>query len=209
MAMITSLAEARAARAQGEPDAVAADGEPSLSASDGAVAALRDGAIELRDPGGRVLARYVDGALEIAPSAGDLRLSAPSGRVVLAAGMDICFEAERDVTQRAGRAFAVDAPRLAVTAHHSRVVTGEAQILARRLETSAEIIAARCARYELEATKLIERSCEAFREVAGLAESRLGRARTVVEGVHALFSRRNVMVSREETSVDGSRVLLG
>jgi hypothetical protein len=37
----------------------------------------------------------------------------------------------------------------------------------------------------------------------------VGRARTIVRDLYSLTSRRSVMVSKEETSIDGEKVLLG
>ena len=39
--------------------------------------------------------RYAQGAAEIAAAEGDLRLSAPNGRVVLSSGLDVSIEASR------------------------------------------------------------------------------------------------------------------
>jgi hypothetical protein len=37
----------------------------------------------------------------------------------------------------------------------------------------------------------------------------VGRARTLVKDVYAVLSRRTVMTSQEDTSIDGSKILLG
>jgi hypothetical protein len=64
-------------------------------------------------------------------------------------------------------------------------------------------------RYELRAGKLVEKVHDALREVTGLCESKLGRARTVVAGTFGLRTRRTVLESEHDTSIDGKRVLLG
>jgi hypothetical protein len=203
---------------------------PALALADGATAAVEGDAIEVKDPAGRVLVRYRDGVAEIAPPAGDLRLSAPQGRVVVEAAMDVSIEGGRDVVHRAGRRVdlaagvaAGDAPQVRiepgaarvqvaqvdVTAKSSRLVTGKATVLARTLATTAEEVAVHVARYELTATRLVEKARDAFRDVADLAQSRIGRARTIVKDVHSVSARRNVMVSKEDTSIDGKKILLG
>ncbi len=55
----------------------------------------------------------------------------------------------------------------------------------------------------------MERSRDVFRDVADLCQSRVGRARTLVSDVYSVFSRRSVMVSEDETSIDGNKILLG
>ena len=75
----------------------------SLELGDGSIATVEGGALELRDPVGRLLVRYADGAAEIAAPSGDLVLSSPSGRVVLRSALDVEVEASRDVVHRAGR----------------------------------------------------------------------------------------------------------
>jgi hypothetical protein len=196
---------------------------------DGATAELRHGALELRDGEGRLLVRYADGAAEISAPAGDLRLCAPAGRVVVAAALDVAVEAGRDVTHRAGRRIDLgaarpgDAPqvridptstevrpgRLGVEAHSARVVVGQAAVVAHAIVTTADRIAVSAARYELLAEHLVERARDALREVADLCETRAGRARTLVRGLYALSSGRTAMTSTDDTSIDGSRILLG
>ncbi len=136
-------------------------------------------------------ARLEDGALELVDRDGRLlvryrdgnaEIFAPSGDVTLAAP-------NGRVVLRSGADVAIEA---------ARTVTVEARSLVQRVE-----------QYELHAGRLIERARDAFRDVSGLLQSRIGRARSVVEDVYALYSRRTVMVSKHETSVDGERILLG
>lgn len=206
-----------------------ARGAEVIRLPDGASAARRGDAIELRDVEGRLLVRYENGAAEICAPAGDLTLSAPAGQVVIRSAADVSIEAARDVTHRAARrvsiaagepgaapqiavepgATRVAADRLEIEAKTSHLITGQAAIVARRIVTTAESIAQSADRYELTATRLVETTRDTFREVADLAQTRIGRARTLVKGVFTLHSRRAVMTSKEETKVDGSKVLLG
>jgi hypothetical protein len=153
----------------------------SLELSDGAVASVVDGALELRDRGGRLLVRYSDGNAEIAAPSGDLVLSSPTGRVVVRSALDVEVDAGRDVVQRAGR----------------------------KLELSAEGIALTAQKYELAATRIFEKSRDTFRSVADLCDTRVGRARTLVASLFTLKAQRTVMASKEETSIDGRKILLG
>lgn len=185
--------------------------------------------VTVRDPAGRILIRYGDGTAEIAVPEGDLTLSAPKGRVVLQSGLDVCVEAARDVVHHAGRrvdlaagaagaapqvrleptAATVKAAKVTVEATQARLVSSRVAVIAGHIASTAEEIAQNVGRYELTANRLIERTQCSFRDVKDLAQSRIGRVRTVVNDVYAVYSRRAVLVSKEETSIDGSKVLLG
>ena len=164
-----------------------------LELGDGAVATVEAGALELRDREGRLLVRYADGCAEIAAPAGDLVLNAPVGRVVVRAakGVDIATE------------------RVHVEAAEAELVAGVVATSARAVATRAETIALAADCYELVANRLFERTKDAFRDVADLAQTRVGRARTLVESVFTLKTRRTVMASKEDTSIDGRKILLG
>ncbi len=202
---------------------------------DGARAELDGRRLELRDAGGRLLVRYQAGVAEIAAPEGDLRLCAPQGRVVLEAGLDVSIEGARDVVHRAGRRLdlaagaaaagaapqvriepgsaSVKATKVDVQARSSRLVTGEATVeatvLARTLATTAEEVAIHVSRYELTATRLVEKTRDAFRDAADLAQSRVGRMRTFVKDVCSVNARRNVMISKEDTTIRRQEDLLG
>jgi hypothetical protein len=202
---------------------------PALMLSDGSRAELVDGGLELRDGAGRLLVRYADGAAEVSAPSRDLTLSAPQGRVVIQAATDVAIDAARDVTQHAGRrvdvgagasgaapqlrvepaATHVKADRLHVDARQSRVATGEATLLARSIATTAEVLALNVDRYELTANRLVEKARDAFRDVGGLLQQRIGRARVIVDDAYSLYSRRTVLESTEETSIDGKKILIG
>lgn len=201
----------------------------ALSLPDGTTAAVAGEALELRDREGRLLIRYVDGCAEISAPARDLRLSAPHGRVVIEAGTDVSLRAARDLEHRAGRRVDLGAgdpaasPQLrleparahlevaqvCVAARASRLATVEATVVARSITTTAAVLAQSVGRYELTATKIVEKARDVFRDASGLVETRVGRARTLVEGVYSLCTGRSVLTSKEETSIDGKKILLG
>ena len=158
----------------------------------GSVAVIGEG-VEIRDEAGRLLVRYAGGSAEIAAPDGDLTLAAPLGRVVLRSGTDID----------------VEAARLSVRTDESHIITGQATLLAQRITTTASVLSQSVERFELTATRLVERTRDAFRETADLAQTRAGRMRTLVKDVCSIYSRRTVMASREDTSIDGSKILLG
>ena len=103
----------------------------------------------------------------------------------------------------------IDSEQLAIRAPKTTLITGRATVVANHIATTAKRLATNVERYELTAERLVERSRNAFREVADLLQMRLGRARTLVKNTYAVHSRRTVMVSKKETSIDGKKILLG
>jgi hypothetical protein len=203
--------------------------ETTHELSSGGSVSIAGDTVTVRDPGGRILIRYGEGTAEIAVPEGDLTLSAPKGRVVLQSGLDVCVEAARDVIHHAGRrvdlaagaagagpqvrveptATTVKTAKVTVEATQARLVSSRIALIAGHIATTAEEIAQNVGRYELTANRLIERTQCSFRDVKDLAQSRIGRVRTVVNDVYAVYARRSVLVSKEETTIDGSKVLLG
>lgn len=204
---------------------------PGLVLDDGTRAAVHEGGIEIRDARGRLLVRWADGAATIESPEGDLRLSAPNGRVAIESAEDIVLDAARDVRQSAGRKLTLSAgpaepdrpPHVTLSpdkAHlqarelhaeseRSHLRSGDVEIVARAIVTSAEHLRETASRVERTANRLIERARDAFRDVAELSQSRFGRARTVVRETYDLTSDRTTMVSKGDTSIDGKRILLG
>lgn len=64
-------------------------------------------------------------------------------------------------------------------------------------------------RWELRAERLAERLGHAVRDVDGLMLTRVERARTLVRDAFDLVAKRTRLTSRDDTVVDGKRVLLG
>lgn len=192
---------------------------------DGSAAERVGDALEVRDPRGRLLLRFCDGEAELVAADGDLRLSAPRGAVVIDAAEDVVLEARRDVVQRPQRAAVVEAgdttlhvgrrkvsletDAVAIASRTAGVEAAEATVVARQITTHAERLATRVEHYELSAGRLVERSRDAFREVVGLLQTKAARTRTLVSGVSSLFTQRTVMVSEQDTSIDGDKILLG
>jgi hypothetical protein len=81
--------------------------------------------------------------------------------------------------------------------------------LAGRITTTATTLSHTVERFELAAGQIIERARDAFRDVQDLSQTRAGRVRTIVQDLYSLYSKRTALQSTEETSVDGSKVLLG
>jgi hypothetical protein len=201
----------------------------TLLLPDGARAEVDGGRLELRDANGRLLVRYEDGRAEIAAPSGDLRLSAPEGRVIIESAQDVALRSGRDVhvetarrfevstgTDEAAPSFTLDpkraalrAPAVEVTTKSARLATARATVLARSIAVTAEHLAEKVVKYELTAERLIEKTKDTFRDASDLAQTRAGRLRTIVKDVFSSHARRTVVVSTDDTSIDGKKVLLG
>jgi len=204
----------------------------ALALPDGARAELVDGKrLELRDRAGRLLVSYADGHAEIAAPSGDLRLSAPQGRVTIDSALDVAVHAGRDVSVQATRSFEVTAapqsgdkgtklrlepkrvaltsPSLEVATARARLATSRATLVAQSIATTAEHVVQKIGKVELVAERLIERTKDTFRDATDLVQMRAGRLRTLVKDVWSVHARRSVLISKDETSIDGKKVLLG
>jgi hypothetical protein len=202
-----------------------------LVARDGASARLVDGAIELSDGEGRLLVRYADGTAEVAPVKGDLKLRAPHGRVSIEAGLDVAIASARDVEIRATRSaelrassgdsevaprVRIDAkgatvagPTVEVRARRARTTAGVLEAIAREMVTKAQRIETSAKHHETHAERVVVVAKDVAHEIADLLETKVGRVRTLVRGVFSLRSRATTMKSKDDTSIDGRRVLLG
>lgn len=216
--------EARSAWS-GDPLSLVDVRPPRLELPDGSSASLVGGAIEFRDARGILRVRFTgDEAEVLAPR--DLTLRSEQGRVVIDAATDVVVSAARDVTQRAGRSVDVASaggqrlqlgPRVArlvakavdVEAREGKLVLDAATVVARSLTTTAERIVEKAERVERLAERLVSRAQHALTEVADVCESRLGRVRTVVKGTFDLTTSRTALRSKEQTTIDGERILLG
>lgn len=208
------------------------DVRETLVAPDGGRVERVGDALEFRDPEGRLLVRYRDGALELSPARGDLTLSAPQGRVRIDAALDVAIEAGRDVAVRGARAVELgvvgseDDPlrtRLSLQSGAAKLSSRAVELRARKLgafAASCEIVAsalrasatsleARAETMEASARDLKTRAISLVTEVAELWETRAGRAHTTVTGRYELQTKRTTLRSQDDTSIDGKRVLLG
>jgi hypothetical protein len=200
----------------------------ALELEDGTRAELHDDELSLCDRDGQLLVRYRSGgSAAIAAPAGDLELLAPAGKVVVDAATDIELRAHRDLSQVAQRRASMEAggraqrlelspqraslraSRLDVTAKQSRLSSGSISVLARTIATTADRVAAHVEDYDLTADRIRQKARNLLSEVQELAESRLGRARSIVRGTFDLHAERTTVRSERETVVDGERILLG
>jgi hypothetical protein len=213
--------------------ATSSGGHPTegVACADGGRALLVGDSIELRDAAGRMLVRYRDGALEIAPLSGDLRLAAPSGRVHIE-GLDVSLGATRDVVVSGGRSAAMSVTaledaaggasvRLDPTHAHiaartveirgqtARTVVATAETVATAVRTTAVSIETHARTIQDTAERVSLKAKELSHHVTGLFDSKLGRVRSLVKGAFSVRSKTVQMKASDDASVDGKRVLLG
>jgi RNase adaptor protein for sRNA GlmZ degradation len=91
-----------------------------------------------------------------------------------------------------------------------------ALVAKRRMTLEAETLAVKAGRAELEighwqltAARIVEKTGDLFRSIEGIAETRARRMRTLVERTLELMGGRTSIISKEDTRIDGKRVLLG
>lgn len=181
----------------------------AIVAPDGAYAELADDGISFFDSAGRLLIRYEDGALTVCPPKGDLVLGSASGAVRIAAATDVVVEAKRDIGLCAPRKLSLGADKVTVDARVTKVLGDVAEIAASRFAVAAKEVVTTAERYETAAAKMVMRSREKVEEVTGVLTQKLGRFRGVVAEAYALRTGRTDLRSKDDTSIDGKRVLLG
>ncbi|MFO0552815.1 MAG: DUF3540 domain-containing protein [Polyangiaceae bacterium] len=201
-----------------------------LRVPDGGVARIVGDSLEFRDAEGRLLVRYQDGALEVCPAKGDLRLRAPEGRVHIEAATDIRLEAGRDVELRGARAAAMTVAEgdslpsslrlglagallsgrnLELRSQRFRQLSATLDVVATTLRTHASRLEIQAKEREETVERAVLRARELKQEVTELLETRAGRVRTLVKSVFRLHSQSTDLTSDGDTAIDGRRVLLG
>jgi len=178
---------------------------------DGATASVEGDEIALRDRSGQALVRYDarTGTLTLEAPQGDLRLVAREGRVAIEGAQGVSFSAKDAGVSVLPGHVTVRANKMDLHAAETRAKTERAEIdttvFAGRAEKASWVVE----RYELQARKLIEKAQSVWRDVEGLAQTRVGRMRTLVrEGLQMIADRTHIQ-SKQDTSIDGKRVLLG
>ena len=198
-------------------------------APDGSAARLENDSVILQTPDGAVVARFKAGCLELVAPDGDLKLSAPHGHVVLSSSMDVKISAARDVLHQSGRRVdlasgeegaspqvrieparvQIESRRIEFRSAATEFVSQEVRMAAQRIHTSAEELLQTVGLYELKAVRIVEKARDAFRDITDLAQDRVGRLRSLVKDVYSMSSRRTLMKSKDDTSIDGKKILLG
>lgn len=193
--------------------------------ADGHEVELSENRVRVFDPEGELLIAFENGHAAIRAPRGDLKLSAPHGRLEIEAGHDIALKASRDVLLSAERqmemvsgkslfrqdpsSMAFTSANLLLQAEEAKLNLGRASLVADRVTSAVQRVAHRIDEYQLDTQRIVERSESTYREVRDVLQQRIGRMKTRVDGVLNWRSKRTVMLSDEETSIDGERILLG
>ena len=169
----------------------------------GASATAEGERLVVRDARGAIVVVYdaEAGSATIVAPVGDLRLAAPTGNVVIEAGEDVELSSRRTVRTRAV-AVESDADVTRFRSKAFEVVTGVWQ-------TTARTVVHGVGSWSLGAERVLERANDVVRAVQGLMETRAGRVRTVVQDTTQVRSGSTSISSKEDTFIDGRRVLLG
>lgn len=220
-----------------EPGAPERPVPDALRAPSGITARIDGDAIIVSDASGRVVARCSPTEVELIADRRDLVLRAPGGRVRIDAALDVEINAGRDLKTSAGRDLGLsaarrvevgpeggehaarlrlegdraklEARRLDVDADLANATLGVVTLLARRLATRVDTATLEARAYELAASSVVTRAREVLTEVSDSVETRAGSVRSLIRGLFALHSERTAMVSKEDTSIDGKKILLG
>lgn len=176
---------------------------PRVETPLGASATAEGDTLVVRDPGGAIVVQYdaATGTATIAAPSGDLRLAAPAGKVVIDAGTDLELGARQKTTIRS--------VELESDADLTRLRSKALDLASGVVEASAQTVVLGVGRWNMTAERVIEKAADVYRNVEGLLETRAGRLRSLVRGATQMRSGTTSITSKEDTSVDGRRVLLG
>lgn len=168
----------------------------------GASASCDGDVIVVRDPGGAIVVTYdaATGSATIAAPSGDLRLAAPKGRVVVEAGTDLELSAARTRLR---------SEELEVEAGRTRLRSAALELVSEVMEVSSSSVVVGAGRLQVSAERVFEKARDIYREVEGVIDTKAGRLRSVVRGAWQAKSGSTSIVSKEDTFLDGRRVLLG
>lgn len=187
---------------------------PAVSTRDGARASLEhdggDEVLRLRDAKGAVLVEHRAGHTVVRAAEGDLELRADEGSVRVVARDAVT------VSGAGGGALRVDAtgveasgPSLRSTTTKTTVESREAVISAARVGVSAERVNVTAKVMESRVGRIVERAQEAYRDVEGTLQQRVGRYRVLAKETWQVLSGRAILKARGDVRVDGEKLYLG
>ena len=146
--------------------------------------------------------RVVEPTRVIRVEEGDLALEAPGGRVTIVARDGVVVRAGASAVAVTDAGIDAKAPRAEVGVGEARVVARSVSTVAQSVRTVAEVV-------ELEATRVVERLKNAYRDVEELAQTRAGRVRVVARAAMHLMSGRTVIKAEQDVKVKGAKIHLG
>ena len=174
-----------------------------IETASGASAEVHGDTVVVRDPNGAIVVQYdaAKGTATIAAPGGDLRLAAPKGKVVIDAGTDLELSARAKAS--------IHSVELEANADLTRLHSKALDLASGAIEASAQTVVIGVGRWNMTAERVIERASDVYRNIEGVIETRAGRLRSLVRGMTQMRSGTTSITSKEDTSVDGRRVLLG
>jgi Protein of unknown function (DUF3540) len=187
---------------------------PSVSTRDGAKASLeRDGddeVLRLRDARGAVLVEHRAGHTVVRAAEGDLELRADAGSVRVVARDAVTVSGANAGALRVD-AMGVEAsgPSLRATTEKTSVESRETVVTAERVGVSAERVNVTAKVMESRVGRIVERAQEAYRDVEGTLQQRVGRYRVLAKETWQVLSGRAVLKSRGDVRIDGEKLYLG
>jgi len=178
-------------------------GEPRIETPLGASATVEGDTLVVRDPRGEIVVKYdaATGSATIAAPGGDLRLAAPSGKVVIDAGTDLELSARAKTS--------IHSVELEADADLTHLRSKALDLASGAIQASAQTVVIGVGRWNMTAERVIEKATDVFRNIEGVIETRAGRLRSLIRGATQMRSGTTSITSKEDTSVDGRRVLLG
>lgn len=193
---------------------------------DGTQVEVSQATVELRDRSGGLLVRFHDGHAEIHAPNGDLSLMAPRGSLKLEAAEDIALESGASIQLAALESFRaqvpaagsielegskarVEARNLEIEASTTSLRSERLQIMAKRFHGWVDEACTQAQRYELRADQLIHQANDLKQQVKQVLHTRAKRLDTKVEDSIKFESKRSILRSVYETTIEAKRVLLG
>ncbi len=150
-----------------------------LTFAGGARAVALEDELELISAEGHLMARF------------DMR----TGALVLHSTGDLTLATSGELKLRSAKALELDAPTIR---QHCK-----------GFELEADHATVETTSWRLQAQRIVERSTDVYRRVERVYETRAETIRSVARNTLSLLANRATLRSREETRVDGKRVLLG
>ncbi|MBL8604511.1 MAG: DUF3540 domain-containing protein [Myxococcales bacterium] len=191
------------------------------------------GVVRVRDRSGALVFEFDanSGRSVLYVAAGDLEIRVPEGAVKMSArdGVSIDSEGSVDIAAQHAvklvsrglegapgssvvldpRGTAVATPRLDARAHTAEVSVGEARVLARSLHTAVETARQVAGVVEVQASRIVERAKNVYREVEELSQTRAGRIRVVALTTYHLLGKRTLLKAEEDMKIRGEKIHLG
>lgn len=135
--------------------------------------------------------------LEVLNDQGQLvaRFDSETGTLTLHSLGDLDLVSSGALRLKGGRGVEIEAPSVTQRCERYTLETQDAHV-----STS---------RWRLEASRIIERSTDVYRRVERVYETRAESIRSIARGALSLLAEKTTLKSKDETRVDGRRVLLG